>query len=97
MAENTCNPKDQFPPSRSQSRKSNPKTKPSKIDTSAFKDILSSLDEDNSILGEEYPQSLFESEDVEKAMKEAKSSFEAMKLIQKELQQHYQELKQMIH
>jgi flagellar hook-basal body complex protein FliE len=68
----------------------------SQVEGASFKNILSNLNQANAIQSKEGTERVYEREDVQKAMEEAANSFESMMQIQKELENAYQELRQML-
>ena len=68
----------------------------SQVEGVNFKNILANLSQTTEIRGNEATGKVYEREDVNKAMEEAANSFEAMMQIQKEIENAYQELRQML-
>jgi len=69
---------------------------PSHVEGASFKNILSNLSQTNAVHVNEGLEHIYEHEDVQRAMNEAASSFESMMQIQKEIENAYQELRQML-
>lgn len=61
-----------------------------------FKNILSNLSQTSELRSSEGTGKVYERENVQKAMEDAANSFESMMQIQKEIENAYQELRQML-